>query len=89
MYNVDEVDCKENQDGSVQLDVMYDASKTKWIRHGLGFFRVPQQSHAVITTDKNFEENWTLEIKSPDAAVFHNCSNGRNKCFMFIATVKG
>lgn len=93
MYKVDEVYCKENQDGSVQLDVKYYALKTKWVRRGLGFYRFPVENHTVLT-DKNFDENWTFvrpnaDEESTNAAVFHNCSNATTKCFMFIATLNG
>ncbi len=100
LYKVDEVECNQNSDGSVQLDVKYYASKTKWIRQGLGFYRVPQQSHSVLTTEKNFDEHWTFvrpgeenrvwksDGESSKAAVFHNCSNSGTKCVMFITTIK-
>lgn len=92
------VACKQNIDGSVQLNVNY--FEKKWFLISRGLFRMPLEKQTVIVTQENFKEHWKLGAPSDkhrrlstndemwNAVTFTNCEANSKKCFMFLMQIK-
>ncbi len=92
------VSCRQNLDGSVQLDVKY--FEKKWFLRGRAILQLPIETQTVIVTQEQFKKHWKFGAPSEthrrlttndeiwNAVTFTNCGTDNKKCYFFMLQLK-